>query len=126
MYVRRSPTFPHPPAIRSPCRNRWGTQKNCPMIHARVIPISSYNTATSARGPVKWGWLNIHQGLSFFFLEFSPNTLTLSFVNAGTILENKRAGPVILKTIWAAPLAATGGKISAFVIMNPLATPAAL
>ncbi len=50
----------------------------------------------------------------------------LSVVNAGTILENKRQGSVMFKAICPAPLAATGGKISAFVIKNPLATPAAL
>lgn len=46
--------------------------------------------------------------------------------NEGTILENKRQGSVIFSATWPAPLAATGGKMSAFVIRIPLATPAAL
>ena len=57
---------------------------------------------------------------------FSPKALILSFVNAVTSLEKSRLGRVILSATWPAPLAATGGKTSAFVIMKPLATPAAL
>jgi len=50
----------------------------------------------------------------------------LSFVNAVTSLEKSRLGRVILSATWPGPLAAIGGKISAFVIIKPLATPAAL
>lgn len=52
-----------------------------------------------------------------------PKTRMLSELNAGTIFENSRHGAATFKMTWLAPLAATGGNISSFVIMKPHAVP---